>query len=489
MAQPNPSTPYLILTYLSALTISSRTHTYIFARFFPLYPGYHFPPILFTILSGILSVVAILIGQLIIGHIVGDGSRNGKRNAMKLVTASFLVSALAMLLTLTVAVSLHKYNILVSIVVRLAYYVAPLFGASGESVAFLAIILLNDEFSSQDGEEEEEEQDEKRKRRRSAFFYGSGGVVFISSMLAGFILEAALFWRFGFVVVLGVSIVLGAFAWWVAEKIKLVGDDNGGERVEGLYAAVNGEEEPERGRLIPGLPEPEVDDTLAGEGPQAADVGDGVGFFEGYKQILVESGNRARAVFVLFFLLGISKAVSPWMALTYAARWGIVDWHQVRILYLVCPLVSIVILAVVLPLTLLKSSWSDVRLNLLVGRASIVLLALGSFLIGFFRPSAVIIAGVVISALGAATDLSILAFFVGDVDRNVAGRTIMLISAFEKIGLVVGIGGLFPAYSWSTGHPSLAGGLPSFICSGLYAVGAGILFLKFKSAPNSIALP
>ena len=122
-------------------------------------------------------------------------------------------------------------------------------------------------------------------------------------------------------------------------------------------------------------------------------------------------------------------------------------------------------MCITLPLLVWKGPWSERRLTLHVSQAGAVLFAVGALLIGFSRPLAVLVLGMVITALGSATSLSILAFYVAHVDRALTGRTIMLVSAFGSVGQLLGIAGLYPAYMWGIKQPSLAGGLPFYICS------------------------
>lgn len=463
MAQPNP-TPWLILAFLAVLTIASRIHEYIYYCFFP-YRYYPSSPAA-TIINAAVPVVCTLIGQLVIGY---AADRYGRRAAMKLASASFLLAAVAMLIAFLAGRGGHlSPNPAVAIVVRLCSIFGPILGGSDRTVGFLALVLLYDEVED--------------FRQRSAFFYGTGAVMLGFGIL-GTLMAVKLAWQIPYGAVLGISIVCGvaggAIAWWIG-----LGGDGEVEVEEGLPGGADAREATESDPLIPRVRSASDD---AGHRLET-DESSGLGFFGGYKKCLLEGGSETWTVLGLFLLLGIPQVMAP-LAWNYAFAWRIIEpirvgflgfiflfvclgthvltsiFYQVPTILLWIPTISAAIVCVVLPLLVWKAPWSERRFTFRVAQAGVVLFAVGALLTGFSRPLAVLVVGMSITALGSATGLSILAFYAGHVDQVLTSRTIMLVSAAGSVGQLLGIACLYPAYMWSIKQPSLAGGLPFYLCA------------------------
>ncbi|KAK4223693.1 hypothetical protein QBC38DRAFT_43992 [Podospora fimiseda] len=435
----------LIPIHTILLTAITTVHTQIFAHFFALYPYaiplYTFSP--FSLLTIILPILSTTIGLLLLGHVLSSS----KRKALNLITYTFLLSSLSMLTIFILAFVKHEYNYLSVVVVSVVYYFTPALGASVPGVLYTGVSLLSA------GEE----------NVRSMRIYAVGGAGILGFLVGSGIGEVVFRVHWGFVIVLGAEILLGLVAVWIGRKI-----------TEESEVAAHQEEGDETDGLVTGGAEEVVEVKEEG-------------FFEGYKTCLLESKSLTRWSFGLFFLMGITKAMAP-VGFMHVLMGRLEDYEKIWVIYYLCPIISSVILAGVLPLTLWKSSWNAGRISLIVGRVSIVLLALGTVLVGAVRSLPIAVAGLIITALGAATDFSILASIAGDIDPKMNGRTIMLMAAFESLGRAVGVATLFPAYSWSNTQPGHAGGLTFVICAGIYAVGASVLFFKFKCPTNRIVL-
>ncbi|KAK4458630.1 hypothetical protein QBC42DRAFT_276349 [Cladorrhinum samala] len=456
MTRLNP-TPWLILAFLAVLTVASRIHEYIAYSFFPF--RHHPSSPAGTIIDTVVPVACTLIGQLVIGYVA---DRYGRRAAMKLVVAGFLLPATVMFIGFLAAG--RKSD-----VVRFCLVFGPILGGSESTVSFLALVLLHDEV--------------KDFRQRSAFFYATGAVMLGFGVLAT-LTVANLFWHLPSGAVPGASIVCGVVGGVIAWRIGLGGDGEA-EVEEGLLGGdASAREATENDPLIPRTRPAGDDDAGRLEINESSEIG----FLGGYKKCVSEGGSETWTVLGLFLLLGIPQVMAP-LAWNYALTWHIIDLvRHSRALLFWAPIISAAIVCITLPLLVWKGPWSERRLTLHVSQAGAVLFAVGALLIGFSRPLAVLVLGMVITALGSATSLSILAFYVAHVDRALTGRTIMLVSAFGSVGQLLGIAGLYPAYMWGIKQPSLAGGLPFYICSGIYAAAAGVLFSRFKLSSNTVTL-
>ncbi|KAJ8132250.1 hypothetical protein O1611_g1380 [Lasiodiplodia mahajangana] len=105
---------------------------------------------------------------------------------------------------------------------------------------------------------------------------------------------------------------------------------------------------------------------------------------------------------------------------------------------------------------------------LYTAKSSIILLAIGALLIGMARSEAVLVSGLVINTLGIATDLALIVFAADAVTEEFASCLFMTIASLESAGTIIGIGLLYPLYQLCLNDSTLFGGMPYYICAGLF---------------------
>ncbi|RYC63532.1 hypothetical protein CHU98_g2666 [Xylaria longipes] len=144
---------------------------------------------------------------------------------------------------------------------------------------------------------------------------------------------------------------------------------------------------------------------------------------------------------------------------------------------------SLVIFIVVLPLVVIVlakyTSSSPNAINLMTAEVGVILLTTGALLIGLAQTKPVLISGLVINTLGVATDLALLAFAADVVTEDLASCFFMTIASLESAGTLVGIGLLYPLYQLGLYDDTLFGGIPYYICAGLFTI-AGVRVWQMK---------
>ncbi|KAI8951733.1 hypothetical protein F4801DRAFT_544156 [Xylaria longipes] len=185
---------------------------------------------------------------------------------------------------------------------------------------------------------------------------------------------------------------------------------------------------------------------------------------------------------LIFFLAAVAKATRPLFITYIQHRVGVTPelasylWH-VRIV------MSLVIFIVVLPLVVIVlakyTSSSPNAINLMTAEVGVILLTTGALLIGLAQTKPVLISGLVINTLGVATDLALLAFAADVVTEDLASCFFMTIASLESAGTLVGIGLLYPLYQLGLYDDTLFGGIPYYICAGLFTI-AGVRVWQMK---------
>ncbi|KAI0481809.1 hypothetical protein F4859DRAFT_529560 [Xylaria cf. heliscus] len=178
---------------------------------------------------------------------------------------------------------------------------------------------------------------------------------------------------------------------------------------------------------------------------------------------------------VIFFLAAVAKATRP-LFITYIQHRAGVTPEFASCLWFIRTVMSLVIFIVALPLIvtfLAKYTPSPpIIVNLYAAKIGIILLAAGALLIGLARPKPVLVSGLVINTLGVATDLALLAFAADVVTDDLANCFFMTIASLESTGTLFGIGLLYPLYQLCLHDDTLLGGIPYYVCAGLFTIAA-----------------
>ncbi|KAI3316734.1 hypothetical protein HD806DRAFT_527656 [Xylariaceae sp. AK1471] len=183
-----------------------------------------------------------------------------------------------------------------------------------------------------------------------------------------------------------------------------------------------------------------------------------------------------KSIGFIFFIAAIAKATRPLFITYIQHRVGIIP-KLANYLWLVRTVMSLVIFAVVLPLVVILLPRCTSRLpstiTLSAAKISVVLLAIGALLIGVAQSEPVLISGLLINTLGVATDLSLLAYATDAITEDMASYFFLTIASLESAGTLIGIGLLYPLYQLCLDNDTLFGGIPYYICAGLFAI-AGV---------------
>ncbi|KAI1357220.1 hypothetical protein F5Y08DRAFT_324781 [Xylaria arbuscula] len=216
-----------------------------------------------------------------------------------------------------------------------------------------------------------------------------------------------------------------------------------------------------------------------------------MGFLRTHSDRWQEKPSRTRNVLKLlgfvFLLAAIAKATRP-LFITYIQHRVGITLDGANCLWLVRTIMSLVIFSAVLPLSVILWCKGPFRLssslNLYVAKISIVLLASGAILIGMALTETVLIAGLVVNTLGVAMDLALLAFATDVVPDNITSFFFMAIASIESAGTLIGIAVLYPLYQMFLDDGTIIGGIPYYVCGGLFMVCA-IVVWSLKPLGNS----
>ncbi|KAI1754227.1 hypothetical protein F4782DRAFT_493683 [Xylaria castorea] len=175
----------------------------------------------------------------------------------------------------------------------------------------------------------------------------------------------------------------------------------------------------------------------------------------------------------IFFLAAVAKATRP-LFLTYIQHRVGVAPELASYLWFVRTVMSLIIFIVFLPLVVIVlakyTPWQPKAVNLYAAKISAVFLTTGALLIGLAQSKPVLVSGLVINTLGVATDLALLAFAADVVTDDLSSCFFMTIASLESAGTLVGILLLYPLYQLGLHDDTLFGGIPYYICAGLFTI-------------------
>ncbi|KAI0808811.1 hypothetical protein GGR55DRAFT_185902 [Xylaria sp. FL0064] len=184
----------------------------------------------------------------------------------------------------------------------------------------------------------------------------------------------------------------------------------------------------------------------------------------------------------VFLFAAVAKATRPLFTTYIQHRVGITP-IKASYLWLTRTVMSLVIFSTLLPLAVIF--WSKTMpeepdiMNLFIAKISIFLLALGAVLIGVAQSRPVLMAGLVINTLGVATDLALLAFVADIVPDEISSSYFLAIASIDSAGTLIGISALYPLYQRFLDDNTLFGGLPYYLCAGLFTI-SGIIVWSLK---------
>ncbi|KAI1194637.1 hypothetical protein F5X97DRAFT_327320 [Nemania serpens] len=433
----------LAIAFLALLTLADNTLAntlpIVLGPVPPQVPGYWN----LTTAALVVSVVSDLIGQLVLIPLI---DRYGYGHAMKINSFGVFMASVYSLISLYWGADGSAWALAIASIFKLL-------GGGSHTTVFLTIALIRKSTSSYS---------------RAALIYTTGAVVVLCQTIASSVsqLPARQNPILAYLIAISCCILAGVIA--------IIYEPLSNQAYDGERAS-----DPSAQPLIP-LVNPDQDT------PPATLWGFLGMYSRGWR--MTHSGTRRvlKSLGIIFFLAAVAKATRP-LFLTYIQ-------HRVGVsaeasgLWLVRTVMSLGIFAVLLPLAVILlikyTSALPSTIGLYTGKVSIVLLAIGALLIGLARSQPVLVLGLLINTLGVAADLALLAFAADAVTGDTASCFFMAIASLESGGTLAGIGLLYPLYQISLNDKTLFGGIPYYICAGLFAI-SGVIAWRIRPLLNS----
>ncbi|KAI1278998.1 hypothetical protein F5Y07DRAFT_360135 [Xylaria sp. FL0933] len=389
-----------------------------------------------TTTSLVLSVISDLIGQPILIFLSNQYSH---QNAVNINILSILIASIYSIISLLWRIDGHAW----------IFAIAPIFkiiGSGSHATAFLVIIAIRENTSGS---------------LRSALVYTTGAVIVICQTIASSITP--------FLAKQGLPMphFFSAICCILAGLITIVYGTAGN--------SASGRDWTNDSSVQPLLP------PLAAS--QNASSGTPFGLITAYCNMWLNKVFAVRKplklLFWVFLFAAIAKATRPLFTTYIQHRVGVTP-IAASYLWLTRSVMSLIIFSAFLPLTVIY--WSKTTseepdtINLYIARISIFLLALGAGLIGVAQTNSVLMTGLVINTLGVATDLALLAFVADLVPDDTSSSYFLTIASIESAGTLIGIFALYPLYQLFLDDNTLLGGIPYYVCAGLFIISGVIIW-------------